>query len=125
MESQNRPEVADGERGRVYAGTGLSWAFVAFVVLAAAVILFIVQNTDRVRVDWAIWDFEASLAGVVLVAILAAVVLTSLVGLVWRSSRRRRLTEREHVRHLEEEVTSLRAGGDQEEGEPGAYPDAR
>lgn len=124
MESQKRPEVAAGRRERVYAGTGLSWAFVAFVVLAAAVILFVVQNTDRVRVEWAFWDFEASLAGVVLVAILAAVLLTSLVGLAWRRSRRRTLTEREQVRHLEEEVTNLRAGGDQEE-EPGTYRGAR
>lgn len=121
MESHEHPEAAPGRRERVYAGTGLSWAFVAFVVLAAAVILFVVQNTERVRVEWAFWDFETSLAGVVLGVILAAVILTSLVGLAWRRSRRRTLTEREQVRHLEEEVTSLRAGGDQEE-EPGHIP---
>ncbi len=45
--------------------------------------------------EWAFWDFEASLAGVVLVAILAEVLLTSLVGLAWRRSRRRTLTERD------------------------------
>lgn len=124
MESPERPEVAAGRRERVYAGTGLPWGYVVLVVVAAAVILFVVQNTDRVRVEWAFWDFDASLAGVVLVAMLAAVILTSLVGLAWRHSRRQTLTERERVRVLEQEVTSFREGGDQEE-EPGPYPGAQ
>lgn len=112
MERQEHPRPAPGRRERVFAGTGVPWGLVALVIVAAALILFVVQNTESVRAEWAMWEFETSLAAVVLVAMVAAVLLTSLVGLVWRRSRRRILTERERARRLEEEVSSLRAPHD-------------
>jgi uncharacterized integral membrane protein len=120
MAKQEHSQPSAG-RQRIYAGTGLSWGFVALLVLVVAVILLVVQNTDRVRVEWAFWDFEASLAGVILVVMLAAVLVTSLVGLAWRRSRRRTLTERERVRLLDDEVAGLRAGADPD-GEPAPMP---
>lgn len=82
-------------------GTGLRWGFVVAVPLAAALIAFIAQNTQKVTVHWLAWKVDTSLAVTVLVTILAAVLLAEIVGVVWRHRRRRLLA---HHAALQEEL---------------------
>ncbi len=78
-------------RGRV-PGTGIRWSYVAALVILAALILLVVQNNQQVHFQWLWLDFQASLAVMLLVTVLATMALTSLAGLVWRSRRRHRMT---------------------------------
>jgi len=79
-------------------GAGFLWGFVLAVPLAAALIVFVAQNTQQVTVRWTVWRVDSSLAVVVLVTILAAVLLAELVGLVWRHRRRRQFARQESLR---------------------------
>ena len=84
------------QRGTVvHRGVGIGWGFVLGLPLAAALIVFVAQNTGDVVVRWTVWKVHSPLAAVVLVAILAAVVLAEMVGVVWRHRRRRILGQRE------------------------------
>jgi uncharacterized integral membrane protein len=82
----------------VVRGTGLFWGFVVALPLAAALIVFIAQNTEQVTVHWTVWKARSSLAVVVLVTVAAAIVLAELVGLVWRHRRRRIIARQESLR---------------------------
>jgi uncharacterized integral membrane protein len=79
-------------------GTGFLWGFVVALPLAAALIVFIAQNTEQVTVHWTVWNVRSSLAVVVLVTIAAAILLAELVGLVWRHRRRRLIARQESLR---------------------------
>jgi uncharacterized integral membrane protein len=82
----------------VVRGTGFLWSFVIGLALAAALIVFIAQNTEQVTVHWTVWKARTSLAVVVLVTIAAVVLLAELVGLVWRHRRRRIIARQESLR---------------------------
>jgi uncharacterized integral membrane protein len=79
-------------------GTGFLWGFAIALPLAAALIVFIAQNTEQVTVHWTVWRVRSSLAVVVLVTIAAAILLAELVGLVWRHRRRRLIARQESLR---------------------------
>ncbi len=49
------------EPHRVFAGTGISWAFIVGTLITVAIIVLAVQNTDRVPVTLYFWDLEAPL----------------------------------------------------------------
>jgi uncharacterized integral membrane protein len=78
----------------VFRGAGFGWGFVLALPLAAALIVFVAQNTGDVVVRWTVWKVHSPLAAVVLVTILAAVVLAEIVGVFWRVQRRRALVRR-------------------------------
>jgi uncharacterized integral membrane protein len=82
----------------VFRGVGFVWWFVVALPLAAALIVFVAQNTEEVTVRWTVWKVRAPLAAVVLVTIFVAMVITEIVGLVWRHRRRRLLAQRESLR---------------------------
>lgn len=87
-EPKHRPRV-------VVRGVGVVWGFVLALPLAAALIVFVAQNTNDVVVHWTVWKVRSPLAAVVLVTIFAAVVLAEIVGVVWRHRRRRILARAE------------------------------
>jgi uncharacterized integral membrane protein len=74
-------------RSRV-AGTGIWWGFLGTLGLATAVTVLIVQNDETTRFEWLWFDFTASLGVMMLLTALAAVVATTVGGLVWRHRRR-------------------------------------
>jgi uncharacterized integral membrane protein len=90
-------------------GVGFLWGFVLALPLAAALIVFIAQNTQQVTVRWTVWTAHSSLAVVVLVAITAAILLAEIVGMVWRYRRRRLLARQES---LQAELTARDATTD-------------
>ncbi len=92
--------VPEPEQHRIFAGTGISWAFVFGVILTVAIIILAVQNTDPVPVTLYFWETEAPLIIVMLVTALVAILIDEMIGLVIRRRKRRIMAEREELRRL-------------------------
>jgi uncharacterized integral membrane protein len=88
------------EQQRVFAGTGISWAFIFGVILTAAIIVLAVQNTDEVPVKLFFWETQAPLIIVMLVTALVVVLIDELIGMIIRRRKRRVLAEREELKRL-------------------------
>jgi uncharacterized integral membrane protein len=84
----------------VFVGTGLFWSLIVGLLLGAALVIFIFQNTQSVGVEFLWLEFTAPLIGLLLGTALTAVFLAEIVGVVVRRRRRRVLTEREELRRL-------------------------
>lgn len=96
---------APGESGaaepvRVFRGTGIYAPAVTGFVLAAALVILVAQNTQRVVINWLGWSITAPTGAVVLAAVLAGSLLTAIAGLLWRRNQRRVLSELEELRRL-------------------------
>lgn len=78
------PDEPTGERGN---RTGLG-KFVAAALLAAALVAFVVQNTDSTPVSWFFIDRSAPLWLIIVVSAVAGAVLSEILG--WIVRRRRR-----------------------------------
>lgn len=72
-------------------GTGWFWSLIVGVVLALAIVIFVLQNSDSVTVEFLGWQGDVSLAGLLLVVALVAIILDELFGAFYRHRRRRRL----------------------------------
>jgi uncharacterized integral membrane protein len=92
--------IPEPEQHRVFAGTGISWAFIVGAVLTAAVIVLAVQNTDTVPVTLYFWETTAPLIIVMLVTALAAILIDELIGMIIRRRKRKVLAEREELKQL-------------------------
>lgn len=68
--------------------THIAWPFVIGVVLVAALVVFVAQNSQHVEFQWLWVHFDASLAVMLLVTALVASGVTALAGLVWRTRQR-------------------------------------
>lgn len=95
--------TGSAERQR-WRGTGIYWGLIAGLVLAAAVIVGIVQNSQQVEVKYLGWTGHASLAVVLLAAVVATVALSTVTGVGWRRSRRQRLAQRDELEQRREET---------------------
>jgi uncharacterized integral membrane protein len=92
---ESAPERPEGSRP---ATTGIAWGAILLLLGIAAVVIFSVQNTDPVpvRILWTQGNYP--LAIVILVTVGVMIVLTELIGLSYRRTRRRRLSEREELK---------------------------
>jgi len=86
--------------GVEYRGTGFYASVVAVLVIAVGLLVFAVQNTGSVTVEWLWFDVTAPLFAWVIGAALLAVIVDELVGLIWRARERSRLTRLERHRRL-------------------------
>ncbi len=84
---------AKGAVRRQFRGTGLYWTLILTLVVAAAIIIGIIQNSQGVTLKYLAWTGRLSLAVALLATIVLIVALTSLVGVIWRRRRRHQLTE--------------------------------
>jgi uncharacterized integral membrane protein len=75
-------------------------AVVTGIVLAAAVLAFVAQNTKRIALEWLWFDFHTTPGVLVLVALFLGVVAAVIVGAIVRRNRRIRLNEREELAQL-------------------------
>jgi len=85
---------------RQFRGTGLYWTLILTLVVAVAIIIGIVQNSQGVKLRYLAWTGSLSLAVALLATIVLTVALTSLVGLIWRRRRRHQLTDSVELREL-------------------------
>jgi len=95
----NRGHDNDARR-RQFRGTGLYWTLILTLVVAVAIIIGIVQNSQGVTLKYLAWTGSLSLAVALLATIVLTVALTSLVGLIWRRRRRHQLTDSVELREL-------------------------
>lgn len=95
------PEMSgDPTPERVFVGTGLFWGLIVGLILALTVIILAAQNTGTITMSFLGWDFSTPLIVLILGALLVGVVVTELVGLVYRKRRRRTLKERDELKRL-------------------------
>jgi uncharacterized integral membrane protein len=88
-----------------YESTGVWPAVVTGLVAAAAVVIFVAQNTHNIALEFLWLDFRTSPAVLVLATALVAVTGSVLVGAAVRRRRRRMLEERQELDRLRQ-VTS-------------------
>jgi len=87
-------------------GLGLWWTFAAALVVLAAVIVAVAQNSRHVRLHYLAWNTSVSLIVVMLTTALVAVFLAEVGGLIWRRRRRTRngrLSELERLRTAQDQ----------------------
>jgi uncharacterized integral membrane protein len=88
-------------RQRRLRGLGLWWTFACSLVLGAALIVAIVQNSRHVRLHYLGWHLNVSLIVVILATALIAVLLDEVGGLIWRRRRRASLERRNELSQLQ------------------------
>lgn len=79
----------------------LARGFLLGVLVAAAMGVLVVQNTDPVPLEWLFFDFEAPTWVVLLVAFASGLVVAPLLAFAWRRSRHRRDGPQEVESHAE------------------------
>ena len=88
-----------GGRRRIR-GTGLHWSLIAGLVLAVAILIGIIQNSQQVELRYLAWSGHVPLLVILLATVVLVVALDEALGLVWRWRRRRLLTQREELLDL-------------------------
>ena len=78
-------------------------AVVAGIIVAAALIAFVAQNTNEVALEFLWVDFQTTPGVLVLAALFVGVVAAVIAGAVVRRARRIRLNEREELQRLRAE----------------------
>ena len=106
-----RKGQAEIARRRQFRGTGLSWTLVLALVVAAAIVVGVIQNSHGVRLDYLVWHGSVPLIAVLLATVVLTVALTSLVGVIWRRRRRHQLTESSELHELREQAHAERQQG--------------
>jgi uncharacterized integral membrane protein len=84
-------------RRREFRGTGVHWSLVAGLVLAVAILIGIIQNSQQVELRYLVWSGHVPLLVILLATVVLVVALDEVLGLVWRWRRRRLLTQREQL----------------------------
>ena len=90
---------------KLTARTELPFGLVFLLLLALLIVVFAVQNTQSVRIQFLVWEGRFPLAIVIIAVVVATIVLDELLGLVFRRRRRKRAAERaelERLRKLQE-----------------------
>ncbi len=93
-------QSANRRSKREFRGTGVYVSFVLALALAVLILIGIIQNTQSVMLSYLVWTVSTPLIVILLVTIVASVVLSALVGVIWRRRRRNELTLREELRML-------------------------
>jgi len=99
QKTETKPE-AKPDHHQQFVGTGVFWGLVIGVILAIIVIVFASQNTQAAVVKVITWEWSSPLFVVVLISLIVGIVLDEIVGLLFRSRRRRRLAEKAELHRL-------------------------
>lgn len=113
-----------------YRGTGFYVSLVFTAIVVIVLLVLALQNTETVQFEFLGWDIDIPLFGIILIAVLLAIVVDEMVGLVWRRSRRRRLSEQQELVSLRQEIQapasdlppSYDSGGDSDDEPPPPAP---
>lgn len=94
-EEPTRPAQVNGR-------PGIPWGLAGSLLLISAVVVFAVQNTQPVLLEFLGWEAVVPLVVIVMVAFVVAVLFDEILGVFWRRRRARRAAEREELRRLRE-----------------------
>ncbi len=70
---------------------GVAWGFVAFLIFAAVVAIFIFQNNEAIPVRFLWYDFSLNLWIVVMGIVLFTLIADQVVSLFWRRRKRKKI----------------------------------
>ena len=118
-------KIPGGQKKRGSHGLGFWWTFAVALVVFAALIVAIFQNSHHVRLHYLAWHVNVSLIVVILTTALIAVFLDEAGGLIWRRRRRARLgrhTELERLRTAQHPPEDEAAVPERESGAPETSP---
>jgi uncharacterized integral membrane protein len=93
-------ETLGGTAQATHAGSGVAWGAVVILVALALLVVFAIQNTDPVPVEFLWLDGEYPLALVILITVAVVVLLVELLGLLYRRRRRKRVDERQELKRF-------------------------
>lgn len=93
-------EVLGGPAETERVGSGVAWGAVILLLGLALVVVFAVQNTEPVPVEFLWLDGDSPLALVILITVALVVLLVQLFGMAYRRRRRKRLSERQELRRF-------------------------
>ncbi len=74
--------------------SGIAWGFVAFLLGAALLAGFVVQNTEEILVEFLFWDVTMSTGVVIMVVVLVTLTFDQVISLLYRRSKRKKRTIR-------------------------------
>jgi len=78
-------------------------------IIGVLIAAFAIQNASPVAVKFLIWQFESSLAVVIILSLLAGMVLILLISLPGRIKRRKELFDKNRkINQLEKEIEALK-----------------
>jgi uncharacterized integral membrane protein len=91
---------SDGDGGLPERGeaTGIAWGAILLMLGIALVVVFSVQNTEPVPVQFLWMEGQFPLAIVILITIGAVILITSLAGAGYRRRRRQKRQDRDELR---------------------------
>lgn len=81
-------------------GSGIAWGVILLFIGIGLVVVFAVQNTATVPVQFLWLDGDYPLSIVILTTAVVAFLLGELLALVYRRRRRQRMSEKEELRRL-------------------------
>jgi uncharacterized integral membrane protein len=99
---EEEPSRQRQEPGQESHRAGVPWGLAGSLLLLSAVVVFAVQNTQPVLLEFLGWEAVVPLVVVVMVAFVVAVLFDEVLGVVWRRRRARRAADREELRRLRE-----------------------
>ena len=82
---------------------GIPWALILVFLGIALIVVFAVQNTDSVTVQFLWMEGQFPLSIVILVTAGISIILGELLATLYRKRRRRRLAEKEELRQYREQ----------------------
>jgi len=97
------PEEAPSAAPEItHSGSGVAWGAVIMLLGLALLIIFAVQNTDPVAVEFLWLDGNYPLSLVILITVAVVVLFVELLGLLFRRRRRKRHAERQELKRFRE-----------------------
>jgi len=98
--AQPPEETLGGTSQVTHAGSGVAWGAVLIFLALALLVIFAIQNTNPVQVEFLWLDGEYPLALVILITVAVVVLLVELFGLLYRRRRRKRVAERQELKRF-------------------------
>ena len=93
------PTVVDVDPTR-----GIPWGLILVFLGIALIVIFAVQNTESVSVQFLWMDGQFPLAIVILVTAFVSILIGELIVIVYRRRRRKRLAEKEELRQYRDQI---------------------
>lgn len=80
--------------------TGIPWRLGLFLALTVVVVIFAVQNTQEVVLEFLGWSWRLPLVIIITITVVVSVILDEILGGIIKRQQRRRRLEREELKRL-------------------------